>query len=754
MTRFSARLRRAPALGEWVRRRSHRSEDDAGTMILVAIILVALLAVLGPVMVTSVTGDAPLVVQSTNRHAALAAAEAGIQWYRNLLDTDPNYFQYSATNNPLNDPALAVNGWCSSACDLGGTSPPEAFHYTPDDSHLFAQSGGGAGQLLLTVTGRAGSPGSYSYVTAQARFETSSVLDNAYFSNYELLDPNSPTEQGEDITVTPAGSTQATSVPITSFQLPGKGETMWSALCLYRTFAPNTFIDSLGTSGPPPPGGLGFSSYSSSDPYYGPYYGGGFAFTDAAGDTVQIPAASGDVGPCGPPYDFVSGETFSGPVYSSDQVHVCQSPAFDGGSSTQPSYTSGAPSSTVYPYDVPGSTAVTTANSGANGPYPSSSVGYWAPQGWTEDTVNCGNNMSPQFAHGHALNGQESLPSYNDQLEEYANGTLGSGTGCVYTGPTMIELVSSTTPPTMNVWSPLSSSTATIPACRTPSGGSAQTFSTSHPFITGIPLPANGVIYVANYTASGSSSATCASYPGLGGDLNPYEDSIHPGLGASSPSCTEGDTYVEGELKGQLTIASQANIIITRDITYACADGSGGANQTDPSSVSACTTETEPDVLGLSAYADILLSNPGGGTDASCGYDGTASTLGQTGSTTGTQSSAQPQDVWPTCDLYNPIIDAALVALQGSFGAQNWGVGYQQGNAYLNGSDVSDYRGPFGIVGSTGYYKEFSYDTRLQYLQPPYILPELANVWQETSYISCGNEDAATQTSPVCPTVG
>ncbi len=273
------------------RTRAKASRDDSGQIIIIAVILMALLATLGPVVVSSETSDAPLVVQSTNRHSALAAAEAGIQWYRNQLDTNPNYFQYSATNNLLGDPALVPGGWCSSACDLGGTSPSEAFHYAADDSSLFAVSGASAGQLLLTVTvtGRAGSPGSYAYVTAQARFETTSLSDNAYFSDYEVLDPNAPTAQGFQVTVTAPDGSQ-TSEFETAYTVPGTNQTLWSALCLYRSFDPNTFVDTLGAGGqgPTPPGGLGFGNYSSADPYYGAYFGSSFSFT-ASGDTITVP---------------------------------------------------------------------------------------------------------------------------------------------------------------------------------------------------------------------------------------------------------------------------------------------------------------------------------------------------------------------------------------------------------------------------------------------------------------------------------
>ena len=54
--------------------------------------------------------------------------------------------------------------------------------------------------------------------------------------------------------------------------------------------------------------------------------------------------------PCEVPYDFVYGETFNGPVYTNDQLHVCGSPVFNG---SPVSLTSGAPSDVPYLYERP-----------------------------------------------------------------------------------------------------------------------------------------------------------------------------------------------------------------------------------------------------------------------------------------------------------------------------------------------------------------------------------------------------------------
>ena len=146
-------------------------------------------------------------------------------------------------------------------------------------------------------------------------------------------------------------------------------------MCQYDTYSPNVFIDALGTLGV-----SGLTTYTNAHPYYGPYLGSaGFTFKingsgvlSTTGNTsVTVPGQ-----PCGVPYDFVSGETYNGPVYTNDQLHVCGSPVFNG---SPVSLTSGAPSDVPYLYNVPGSVLVTAANSGTNGPYPASLIGHTCP---------------------------------------------------------------------------------------------------------------------------------------------------------------------------------------------------------------------------------------------------------------------------------------------------------------------------------------------------------------------------------------
>jgi len=806
----------------------------------IVVVLLALLAVLAPMMARQVTSDAPLLTSSSNKHAALAAAEAGIQWYRVNLDSHSAYFNYSSSNPPPGGD-LALTGYCgagqSSTCDLQGTSPPEAFHYVPTASTGCTNvTVGQTCTVVVEVTGRAGSAGNYVSVYAEATFGASSVLNDAYYSNFEVLDPLSQTIQGIDVT-TSAGvhEPEAGQGSLTISYGTVSNVSVWQATCQYTTYSPNTFIDSLGTV---KIGNTNYT-YSSTNPYYGPYEvqnspfsfqldGNGNVVTSGGVVTVNVPAM-----PCNTPFDFVSSETFDGPVYTNDQLHICGSPTFNG---SPVSLTSGAPSDVPYLYvsnqggsPPSGSVLVTSSNSGTNGPYPTSLIGQYVPGGYTTDAVNCnGGSDNPNLAHGVELNGTQSLPSLNTQLANYGTTSppSGSATGCTYEGPTMIELVTTNGTTTMNVWSPLSSTPLTTSTC---SGGSS--FSTTSPLVTNIPLPADGVVYVRDYTPPTGSIVPTVN-DGSAPCFNPYQAAAN----ASSTACLEGDAYIEGELSGQLTVASAANIIITRDLTYACTDTSG-VSGTNPSSVSGCSNENNPDILGLSAEEDVLVSHNdptdsvtqstqdcvlkgfGNGTGSPVNtpsssmlsgdpYNGTQITGAQV-----TASSAQvtdnngfngvpsdtnltvtgtgipagttvvsvsgntlvlsanatksgnvtltftdpglqndPAAIWPTmCDATNIYIDASIFALSGSFGVQNWDDSPFSSYVNLNGTDLSEFRGPFGVSGgggsgTDGYEKRVSFDQRLEFIAPPFVIPGSVPLWVVENYIACPNSS--------CPAIG
>jgi hypothetical protein len=196
-----------------------------------------------------------------------------------------------------------------------------------------------------------------------------------------------------------------------------------------------------------------------------------------------------------------------------------------------------------------------------------------------------------------------------------------------------------------------------------------------------------------------------------------------PSATSNSGSATNGDVLVEGTEAGPLTIAAQNDVVITGNLCYANWLTSGACDTTPP------TTGATSDVLGLIAYNYVVVNHPmqsqGRGNnyqnDSNC-----TSNLATFGSTTSNSGLS--------CDLDNPVIDAAILALNNQYFVSNWDNGNLLGNINVNGSISEDWRGPVGTFGggggSTGYSKQYTYDQRLEYLSPPGYLNPGTSSWQ------------------------
>jgi len=183
-------------------------------------------------------------------------------------------------------------------------------------------------------------------------------------------------------------------------------------------------------------------------------------------------------------------------------------------------------------------------------------------------------------------------------------------------------------------------------------------------------LPANGVVYVQTIPSS----------------------TTDPNHSSCTGSACNGDVNVSGTLAGQLTIGAQNDIIIKGNTVYH-------------------QYPTGTDVLGLIANNDVDIYHPVN-----------SSGVNQSGS------------------LTDPTVDAAILALDHSFYVQNWNKGAPLGNLTVNGVITQEFRGAVGTFGgtpptiSTGYNKNYTYDTRLKYLSPPYFLSPTQSAWQRVSY--------------------
>jgi cytoskeletal protein CcmA (bactofilin family) len=139
-----------------------------------------------------------------------------------------------------------------------------------------------------------------------------------------------------------------------------------------------------------------------------------------------------------------------------------------------------------------------------------------------------------------------------------------------------------------------------------------------------------------------------------------------------------GDVYIQGTLSGRLTVAAANNIYIKGDLIY---------------------QDSANDMLGLVAqnYVYILHYNLSG------------------------------QDVAPI----NPEINAAIFALNHSFTYEKYSQGSVKGTLTVRGSITQRFRGPVGTfnpgTGSpvSGYSKNYWYDQRMLYTEPPYFIEPL-----------------------------
>ncbi len=142
----------------------------------------------------------------------------------------------------------------------------------------------------------------------------------------------------------------------------------------------------------------------------------------------------------------------------------------------------------------------------------------------------------------------------------------------------------------------------------------------------------------------------------------------------SSSGC--GTAIVHGGYSGQLTIAAENDVLIDDAITRS---GSG--------------------LLGLVANNFVRVKHP-----CSNGTNGSGSRS-------------------------NLRIDAAILAIDHSFIVDNYNCGKQLGTLTVNGAIAQKFRGAVGTVGNSGYIKDYNYDDRLRYQEPPHFFDPIQSAW-------------------------
>ncbi len=254
--------------------------------------------------------------------------------------------------------------------------------------------------------------------------------------------------------------------------------------------------------------------------------------------------------------------------------------------------------------------------------------------------------------------------------------------GCLYTGPTRVRLNSNGT---MTVNSPFSKSTnGDSGAC--PKNGTG-------------PLPVGGVIYVQNVPSTSSDANYTNGCPyNVSGRTHPLGMPI--ANDQTTYGCRNGDVFLEGTLKGQLTVAAENNVVVTWHVQY-----QGGLSGTD--------------LLGLVANNFVEIYHPvncASGTAAACNLNANF-----------------PNETARNAIFSNVNLQAANLSVNHSVRVQMWDRGAPLGALHVRGILAQRYRGPVGTNSGgaivSGFSKDYVYDQRLKYLSPPKFLDPVASQW-------------------------
>lgn len=373
--------------------------------------------------------------------------------------------------------------------------------------------------------------------------------------------------------------------------------------------------------------------------------------------------------------NFLPNDVINGPLHTNDAILVCGTPAFNA--------------------------ATTTSWTGSSGTM------------WRDNTSG-GCSGSPSFLTGD--------PKYADPLTMPPNNVAiradadksEFGTGCLFTGPTSITLNAAGT---MTVVSPFTKSTAT--STNNCTGGTLASPSTQA-------LPANGVVYVQNVPSSSSDpnyTATCPS------GVTQLKSGTTSGTTVSHPlgypqlndittyGCMDGDVFIQGTLKGRLTVAADSDVNIIGNLSYQ--GGSGGS-----------------DMLGLIANNYVQIYHP---VDSSFSSSSQSYCDGNYVEYPNNSNTYYCNLKLPggTTAFRNPQINAAILAVAHSFRAQNYGYGEDTplGTLSVYGAIAQKFRGAVTISGQSGYVKSYSYDSRLKYQSPPRFLSPVAAAWHTVTWI-------------------
>jgi type II secretory pathway pseudopilin PulG len=209
-------------------------------------------------------------------------------------------------------------------------------------------------------------------------------------------------------------------------------------------------------------------------------------------------------------------------------------------------------------------------------------------------------------------------------------------------------------------------------------------------------FPASGVVYVQNGSVP-NDSCPGTNWPSCSSEYSPFTVTY-----PSGSDC--GTVLIKGTYSGELTIAAEDDIVIEGNIT-----------------------RTGTGLLGLIANNFVRIKHP------YCRQHSGASEGCPSGYIPAENSKGSCNGSNVTGSLSNPTIEAAILAIEHSFIVDHYDCGNELGSLTVKGAISQKFRGAVGATYSngtvTGYKKNYEYDNRLRYMEPPNFLDPIEPAW-------------------------
>jgi len=613
--------------------------DESGMALVMVISIGSVLTLLVVAAVAMALGGMRSARNDQDWSGALAAAFAGVEEYQSRLAADPNYARYG-------NPAASLSHESGSLVTL-----PAAALTNP----AFAVVTGGA---WAAVPGSELTPASVapaSPVTVTPAVPTGAATAAPPTAGFRYEVDNSK-----------FGSTGTVSLRSTG-RVGGETRTVLAQLRV------NSFLDYLY-----------FTDFEIADPT--PY--GAAAVTNCTRYAYNSRPTGSGTNNCHE-IAFGTSDVLNGPVHSNDTIRACKT-TFNG------------PVTTAFAPPAPGALLYSRMTSAG---------------------ANCD---ASTFIPGFPLSREPVvMPVTNTALKLETHSDLAVEPGCLYTGPTRIVFNGGGTVTVHSPWTRQTRVTGTPvtagthpAACGAPGAsglGSAAGATFTVPdstvmYVQDVPAvttdpnyPVGGANPTITNAAGVGHQLTCTGAGGNGTSTGngigyPILDEIAP-AGTNAYDCSAGDAFVEGTLKGAVTVATSRFLYVTGNILY---------------------KDTSRDVLGLVGDGAVIVSNP---VDS-----GNRSLLVGASRT----------------------IHAAILSVQHTFQVQNVAEGGPRGTLTIRGAIAQKFRGiVYSATGSgssldaNGYTKDYRYDNRFSYLTPPKFLQPVSTTYGVTAWIEVGTAYSA-----------